>query len=78
MAYVKPGISDTVFYNLFNLLRKDREDGKTIHHEVGHLRQDRVTGNAYEIPGFDRLSEGSRTIIEKRLGMKIEARDLVE
>lgn len=78
MAYVKPGISDTVFYNLFNLLRGDREDSKTIHHEVGHLRQDRVTGNAYEIPGFDRLSEGSRTIIEKRLGMKIEARDLVE
>lgn len=78
MAYVKPGISDTVFYNLFNLLRGDREDSKTIHHEVGHLRQDRVTGNAYEIPGFGRLSEGSRTIIEKRLGMKIEARDLVE
>lgn len=78
MAYVNPGISDTVFYNLFNLLRRDREDRKTIHHEVGHLRQDRVTGNAYEIPGFDRISEGSIGIIEKKLSVKIEPRDLVE
>ncbi len=78
MAYVTPGISDTVFYNLFNLLRTNREDWKTIHHEVGHLRQDAVTGNAYEIPGFSHLSEGSTQIIEEKLGVKIEARALVE
>lgn len=69
---------NTITFNLFTLLNPEADLLKIVHHEDGHLSQKEATWNAYEIPGHNRISEGSNRVIEKKLGVKIEARALVE
>lgn len=88
MAYVAPKPEpNTINFNLSTvaLNSKARKLGETsfsrdtIIHESNHLKQNRVTGNAYSPPAFDELSSKGRSEIFKNAGLpEMAIREVVE
>lgn len=79
MAYVTPKeASNTIFFNLRTLAFDSQHRG-TLAHEFTHLKQQWVTGNAYTVPGIDKLSTATRQTLYKKSGMtNLAIRDVLE
>jgi hypothetical protein len=79
MAYVSPKeAKNTVYFNLRTLVFDSQHRG-TLAHEFKHLMQERVTGDAYNPPGLNKLSSTTRRTLYTASGMShLAIRDVLE
>ena len=79
MAFVTPDEhSETIFFNLRTLVFDSHHRG-TLTHELTHLKQKWVTGNAYTPPWLDTISDRARQTLYKKAGMtNMSVRDVLE
>ena len=79
MAYVTPKeAGNTIFFNLRTLAFDSQHKG-TLAHEFKHLMQQRVTGDAFNPPGLNKLAPTTRRTLYTAAGMShLAIRDVLE